>query len=176
MTKSRKLSAVVCLVFVALSAVAGCSGNGNVPGGVVQAQSSSTPAILSGWCSDLLPTMGAKNWLVGLGGLDTSPACSANGPFGVPMPSSGTLKNLRLVADPSGSLGSTATGVVTVFVNGNATPLTCTLTATVSAGPEPSCSDNVHTVNVAAGDLVAANFVWQSGLGFVFVRTALEKQ
>lgn len=153
----------ICLVLT------GCGGNGNVPGGVVQAQTASTPAILTGTCPSITTTNNSlnTNWLFPLGSMASD--CSLTGPDGIPMPSAGTLKNLRLVAN----VGATDSGTVTVFVNRTATPLACTASATGAA--QATCSDTTHQVSVAAGDQVAVQVVMLTG-GFGQPRVTLEKQ
>jgi hypothetical protein len=156
--------------FILISA--GCAGN--VPNSVVQAQTASTPAILVGSCPSLTTSnnTAGTNWLFPLGSMASD--CSLTGPQGMPMPSPGTLKNLRFLTN-LGS-GTTFSGTVTVFVNRAATPLACTATATLAAGvTDATCSDTAHQVNVAAGDEVAVQVVMQSG-AFSGPRMTLEKQ
>ncbi len=63
-------------------------------------------------------------------------------------PASCTLKGLYATVGPNAV--ATATETFTVWKNGAATGLTCSVSA-ASTSPQ-SCSDAVHTVAVAAGD------------------------
>jgi hypothetical protein len=65
---------------------------------------------------------------------------------GFPMPFSGTLKNLQVVAGTAGHTGTS--GVVTVFVGGSGSTITCMV------GTGTSCSDPAHSVQVSAGQTV----------------------
>src|SRR6266581_7346835 len=119
-----KVAARLSTLFLGISIfliACGCGG-GNTSGGVVQADTPSTPAILSASCRVVSNVPGNVNWLFPLGNID--PSCNSTGPIGLPAPSAGTLKNLRFAAflGPAG----TSTGIVTVFVNGTASPLACT--------------------------------------------------
>ncbi len=163
----RSLPFVLCITLALITA--GCGSNG-VPGGVVQAQSSTAPAILVGLCPTITPGNSSTNtnWLYPFG--SGASDCTRSGPEGVPMPSAGVLKNLRLLAE-----GGTATnsGIMTVFVNGTASALTCTPTP---AGPvQTTCSDTTHQVTVAAGDQIAIQLVVQTGQ-FGSIRATLEKE
>lgn len=172
MRVATRLSALVLCITVSL--VAGGCGGGNVPGAVVQAQTSSTPAILSASCPVLSNVAGTINWLFPLGNINADCVATGPNPAGMPMPSAGTLKNLRFVA----GLGAAATdtGIVTVFINGSATALACTASATLASGAtDATCSDTTHTISIAAGDQVAVQVVMQAGT-FGVVRATLEKQ
>ena len=63
----------------------------------------------------------------------------------MPFAYSGTVRNLiaKVGAAPSGS----NTLITTLFVNGSATALTCTIT-----GPGTTCSDATHQIAVSSGD------------------------
>lgn len=66
----------------------------------------------------------------------------------MPMPSAGTLLNLAA----TGSVGFSGTVVVTMFLNGSAAALTCTISTAVN--PNNQCTDTIHRVAVHRGDLV----------------------
>lgn len=173
-------TAFFCTLLLSASlGTTGCgSGNSPVEAQTTSSNSSSKPAILTGFCGTI-STPSATNWLFGLGNITNPADCSSSGntnPFGIPMPSPGTLSNLRVVAELQGAVGDSVTGVVTVYVNRVPTALTCTATAVVAAGGPPArCSDDGHAVVVGSADEVAAAITMQSG-NFAFVRAALEKQ
>lgn len=123
---------------------------------------STTPAILVGSCHGE-PDGGT--YLFGLGRI-TRTECVGNFPFvGLPMPSAGTLKNLRIVAD----IGSTNPDfTLTVVVNGSPTSLTCVL------GTNTTCANTTDTMNVGAGDMVGVLMDQTTG-GVTNLRVTLEK-
>ena len=81
---------------------------------------------------------------------------------GVPMPTAGTLSNLQ-ISIKDGPATITDVWTFTVCVNEDCLQsLSCTITGT--GGPPPMlCSDNVDTVNYAAGDRLTVQAV-PSGL------------
>lgn len=89
----------------------------------------------------------STNTYLVLGPPNCSPDSSPNSgaPFGVIMPSSGTLSNLH-AAYGGGGYGYNAS--FTVYVNGLSTSLTCT------ASGGGVCSDDSHDVDVDEGDVV----------------------
>src|ERR1700682_1171923 len=132
--------------------------------------------ILSGYCAE--SSFFGIVWLPGLGG-PYAPSCSTGFPFqGLPMGSDGTLRNMSVA-----SFGSVNGVVLTVYVNGAATSISCVLPDSpvpASSNPPPgsptnACSDLTHTVQVKAGDQVgigiSANAIGQ----FRFLRASLEK-
>jgi hypothetical protein len=74
---------------------------------------------------------------------------------GSPVPAAGTLSGFRarLTAGAAGNV------VFTLFVNGAATSVTCTVPAV-----QTTCADGAHTVALAAGDTVAVGVTNASGL------------
>lgn len=132
----------------------------------VHAQQTITPAILSGYCDAGGPPTSPDTFLVGLGGGAGCQSLIGTNNTGVPMPSAGTLQNLHL---------SSLRGVtVTVMVNGNSTAMTCTVSSTGSL--PGTCSDSTHTIQVAAGDLVAVQASSASSTQIQGVQVSLEKQ
>jgi hypothetical protein len=102
-------------------------------------------------------------------GASTATTCnvsSANGE-GIPMSSTGTLKNLFIKAHAAGFNASS--GVVSVLVNGVASTLTCTI------GTGSICNDATHTAAVNAGDLVLIQFTTQATETLAGVKATLEK-
>jgi hypothetical protein len=83
------------------------------------------------------------------------------------MPTGGTLQNLAVATNSS--LGIPIT--VTVYVDGNATTLTCTFSAN-------GCSDTSHTWMVNPGDtvVVVASTTGSVSTGTLTIRAAWEKQ
>ena len=95
--------------------------------------------------------------------------CLLNGTpqSGVPMPSAGTLQNLRVTGGDKSQGGEG--GVLTIYVNRKSTAITCTI------GSSGSCSDTLDAVSVNAGDVVGAT--WTPGAdGSMDMVVALEKQ
>ncbi len=82
------------------------------------------------------------------------------------MPSMGTLKNLQVLGLEQGD-------VVSVYVNGTAAQITCTLPT--GGGPGGTCSDTTHTAPVNAGDLVAVEASTASPSPN-YMQVALEKE
>jgi len=129
--------------------------------------------ILTGWCSvgsPNQPPTPSVGTFTNLGSTNTA-ACWNNDTLinggtndGVPMPSAGKLKNLRLIAiyNDTGSSPGTVSWPVTiqVFVNKTATALACSVTLTGSAGGSSgqavtfTCADSVDVLTIAAGDEV----------------------
>ena len=65
----------------------------------------------------------------------------------------GTLANLK-VFSTANVTGGSGKDVLTVYDNGSATALTCTI-----AGSAATCSDSTHSVTVAAGDVLTFQYV-----------------
>jgi len=149
------------LLFVVAAAMAGCGSMTST----VHAQQDTTPAILSGFCNSSNLTTA---YMMGLGAGDGCTSLTGSSNTGLPVPSAGTLQNLRVLTATQGA-------IVTVYVNGNPSPLTCTVAGT---GPAPGskCSDTSHTVSVSAGDLVTVQAVTTSAASIEFTQVSLEKQ
>ncbi len=172
---TRLLSSSLAVILLALiGAQLGCGGGGigsSTPP-VVQAQNTPpTPTIIYGACPfpASSPVGFGSIWLVGSDASRCTTAWSTPG-YGIPMPSGGTLKNLRVKTLAGADL------IATVWVNGNPSALTCTIPAS-GPGVTGSCSDVAHQITVIAGDDVALGIVPQSvgGLSSA-VRAAFEKQ
>ena len=134
-------------------------------GGSVQA-ANGTPAILAGYCQ-WASFMPSPHFMTGLGGnADCGPTQSSVLDSGLPMPSMGTLKNLQVLGLKQGD-------VVSVYVNGTATQITCTLPT--GGGPGGTCSDATHSAPVKAGDLVAVEANTTSATPN-YMQVALEKE
>lgn len=73
----------------------------------------------------------------------TSAACTVTSGTEMDVPTSCTMKNLRVRAAAAG--GSAGSGVITLYKDNSASTLTCTL------GTGTSCSDVTHTVAMTAG-------------------------
>lgn len=112
-----------------------------------------TPAIIVGGCDNLASGM----YVVPLGG--TNSICPITGVplHGVPMPSRGHVRNLRVTGDSGGNaLEGT---VITVYVNSAPTALSCTVDAT------GTCQDDVHVVGVRPGNELGATFAATGATG-----------
>lgn len=138
----------LCATLLAIMLLSGMLNLG-VPSGAQQVYSGS-PAILVGFCSGAAPTAPGVTSYFGLGQFLNN-NCEGAGPLGppsggVPMPSSGTLMNLQAAG------GAAAGDMVTVYVNGAATPVSCTLDMSLS------CSNTIDTLPVNAGDLVGVAY------------------
>ncbi len=176
MSKGSFLVAGLFVTSFALT-LTGCGGeSGRTTAPVVQAQNPppSIPAILSGTCDQVGPNnfqTAITFYLFGLGRVG-SPSCSGavtSPSFGLPMPSGGTLRNLRAHSRTGAASGSF---VVAVFVNESQTSVSCTL----SAGTNVGCSDSTHSVSILAGDIVRVGIILQPGDRLGDVRATLEKQ
>ena len=139
-----------------------------------EAATSPTPTILVGGCSDAPNSINTPYVVFGLGNPEYgSPTggdygCNVVGPplHGVPMPSAGTLQNLRVTG---GAIkGATPGSSATVYVNGTATALTCTVSTS------GTCADAIHKVTVKAGNEVAATY--SSGDGSMDMIMSFEKR
>jgi hypothetical protein len=97
--------------------------------------------------SGTIGTANATTYYLWPGGTSPTLANSTSKP-GVPVPATCTARNL-FVSAGAGPTG--AGGTVTLYHNGSAAALTCTL----PAGSNVSCSDTTHTVSFAAGALWA---------------------
>jgi hypothetical protein len=97
--------------------------------------------------SGTIGTANATTYYLWPGGTSPTLASSTNKP-GVPVPAGCTARNLYVSAG-AGPAG--AGGTVTLYHNGTAAALTCTL----SSGANVSCSDTTHTVSFGAGALWA---------------------
>jgi hypothetical protein len=136
-----------------------------------------TAAILSGFCGPSAPGLLGGTFtgvLLQLGSEDASQSgCSNNytpgNVLGLPITSAGTLQNLTVASNDNSSYPI----VVSVYVNGVAANIFCTIT-------NNACTDNVRTANVNAGDTVAvflsASSVPLIGLQPLSVHASLEKQ
>lgn len=119
----------------------------------------SNNAVLMFFCNNAFPATGTSTEDLTPGGVNTS-CGNTTAPTipvpGVPMPINGTLSHLQVIAGTAPA--SMFSVVVTVWVNGSASSLACTL----SSG-STSCN-NSNTVSVTAGQLVYVEAV-ASGLG-----------
>jgi hypothetical protein len=107
-----------------------------------------TRTILVGGCAALGGPGGT--FVVPLG--STNELCVQSGAplHGVPIPSHGNIRNLRV----TGGYGANAESgsVVTVYVNGSPTALSCTV------GTAGTCENQTDSIKVKAGDEVSATF------------------
>jgi hypothetical protein len=109
------------------------------------------PEILFGGCGSTQGNSpGVPYVIFPLGQMENNSCSGVTGPppHGVPMPSTGTLQNLRVTGGYSAGAGLGTT--VTIYVNSYPTALTCTINST------GKCSDTTHKVNVQPGAEVAA--------------------
>lgn len=113
------------------------------------------PTIIVAGCR----TTNIGMWVVPLGGAGVN--CPNNGVplHGVPMPYRGRMRNLRLTGDYAEN--ALEGSVITVYVNGSPTALSCTVDTS------GTCQDNAHTVGVRPGDELGATFTvnTQKGTG-----------
>jgi len=127
--------------------------------------SRSTPAILSGYCGGTATTGPGVFFLYGLGQVALSDCGGTSAQDGLPIPSQGKLRNLR-VAD-LGSGGET----LSILVNGIPSTLSCVVDLNTK-----TCSDTTHVVSVLAGDLVAVQVSLASSQYASQLRVTMEKQ
>ena len=133
---------------------------------------------MTGFCGPSIPSNGyTTGVLLGLGSQDpTNPSCfngyTASNVVGVPMPSSGTLKNLTVAALSTLSSGSIQ---IIVTVNSVETRMSCYLSVGPSMG---SCTDNFDTYQVQPGDRVAVQVTAFNAInpGSLSMQVSLEKQ
>jgi hypothetical protein len=129
-----------------------------------------TPSILVGGCGALDGGIRRVPYVVfGLGQYDDSNCGDRRGKpvTGIPMPSAGTLQNLHVTIESGVFVGGG--GVLTIYVNGESTDLSCTGDAS------GKCSDTTHTISVNAGDEVGATYTPGPGLN-LGITVSLEKQ
>jgi len=130
---------------------------------------SPTPAILFGSCSGVAnPNANLAPYGFGQIAATTCTQLFSDPSGTLPMPSAGTLKNLRVAASAGGISG--LSGVVTVIKNNVATAVTCTL------GTGTTCNDAVNTVAVVAGDRIGVTINTQPSETLANIRVTLEKQ
>jgi len=159
----RKLAsaAIVCAVLFGVGLgimLSACGGSAHA--------ANATPAILTGYCQWASSTP-SPHFLTDLGGnSDCGPTQSSVIDSGLPMPSMGTLQKLEVLGLKQGD-------VVSVYVNGTATQITCTLPT--GGGPGGTCSDATHSAPVKAGDLVAVEASTTSP-ALNYMQVALEKE
>jgi hypothetical protein len=155
-----KFAVLFLLILVVI--MSGCGGSMQ---GTVHAQANATPAILSAHCTSSNSSIA---YMAGLGGDESCNSLTGSSNTGLPIPSAGTLQNLRVFA-PQGGM------VVTVFINGTASATTCTVSGSSFAFGN-NCSDTTHTTAVSAGDLVSIQ-ASKSGVSSIeFMQVSLEKQ
>jgi hypothetical protein len=93
---------------------------------------------------------------------------------GIAMPSACTFNSLSVNAHSV--TGGAYTVTVTLFQNGVATPLACTTPVNSGAGTNSKCSDTLHPVVVAPGDVVTLQYAQNSGTPIAQVSTGLRCQ
>jgi hypothetical protein len=138
------IAGVAVFAFLAVaSQKATTPGTLNVPG-----------AIFYGTCAGSETTAGQPAIVYQLGQFASDGCSGAPGTptSGIPLPNSGTLVNLHVVDDATNQ-GS----VITIYVNGNATRLTCT------ENTSGRCMNTNALIQVKAGDQVAATYTSPTG-------------
>lgn len=104
---------------------------------LVVADVPSTAAFVS-FCASAVGTAAATTYVLAPYAQTTS-TCNATTVTEMPMPHVGTAKNLFVIASTAGK--DATSGIVTLYANGSATALTCTL------GTGLTCSDVTHTAS-----------------------------
>lgn len=141
---------VLSLLTTLIVVVSGCAGPDRV-----QAQSSVINSMIFGYSSVGPNTNGGPTTAF----LETRIGDPVNTDFSsVPMPSHATLGHLHFVTNVN-TLNSAA-GVVSVYVNGVPSAVTCNVNPSVM-----TCSDTTHTVMVNEGDLVTIGVTIPAGSG-----------
>jgi len=124
--------------------------------------------LLSGHCIGTASSAATD----GLTGLDPGLALACSTVFapstagGTSIPRAGVLKGLSITSTAVGVNGSD--GVATIYKNGSATSITCTV------GTGTSCSDTTHTVAVVAGDIVSIAIATQTSTTLANLVATLE--
>src|SRR5215471_10153219 len=126
-----------------------------------------TPTIFTGMCIDASRQVGMPFAVWPFGAEDPGCASVTLPVQGVPMPSAGILQNLHVTG--GGFAGPGEGSTVTIYVNGSATPLTCTVDVS------GKCADKTHRVSVSAADEVSATFVSATNQGTEMIM-AFEKR
>ena len=110
------------------------------------------PTVISGAVTFVDPT--ETSGFIGVGGEANLVGTAADAASEIP--AAGTFSGFRgHLTTPAGDIPVT----FTLFVNGSATGVTCSITVAAS-----SCVDNTHTAAVSAGDVVAVQVVKPGGL------------
>lgn len=84
--------------------------------------------------------------------------------------SSGTIYGLQVFSSAN-VVGGTGKDVATLYKNGSATAITCTIAASAK-----TCSDTTHSVSVAPGDQIAFQFVTATSDTAANITMSVEKQ
>lgn len=116
-----------------------------VTGVLPAANGGSGGAVLTGWCNGTVGTANATVYILSpYATVNTGNPCTVTSvAVEMPMPMACTAKNLRAISGTGG--GAAGSGVVTAYVGGSTSILTCTM------GTGTSCSDVTHSVAITAG-------------------------
>lgn len=96
-------------------------------------------------------------------------ACTGVNGVETPVPFGGTLKNLYVKVGVTGVNASS--GATTVFVNGSATSITCTIGNTLT-----TCNDPTRTATIAAGSTLSIRVTTQASETLANMRVGLQLQ
>jgi hypothetical protein len=151
----------------------GNAGSAGQPGPAGPQGPAGPPAILSGFCGTTTPGLSGPTTgvLLQLGSENVNAGCfngdTASAVVGLPTPSAGTLANLTVASNLNGAYPI----AVSVWVNGAITNIGCTITMN-------TCTDNLHTAAVNAGETIAVQLAGQPPLlgGTLSIHASLEKQ
>lgn len=112
--------------------------------------------LLSGHCTGTVGSAATD----GVSGVDPTAVLACSTAFapttaaGTSIPRAGVIKALSATSTAAGA--NSSSGVVTLYKNGSASALTCTI------GTGTSCVDSTHTVAVVAGDVVTIGYTTQT--------------
>ena len=142
---SRGTFFALLLLTAMITAVSGCGGSDKVHAQSPSAITTPISAMIYGYSS-----IGPGTGSISTAFLQERVGDPANQDFSsMPMPSNAVLGHLHFI---SSSTLTSATAVVSVYVNGIPSAVTCNIGPGVAA--PVTCSDTTHTVMVNEGDLV----------------------
>jgi hypothetical protein len=138
---------------------------GNLPAGSTGVNVTGNAQQYAGFCTGTASSSATLS-IPPFGTANASSCSSTTTANELPMSWSGTLRNLQVKAGSAGRLSTS--GVVTLYKNGVATGITCTI------GTGTICSDVTHTSTVNVGDTVGIRMTTQSTETLANVRVTFE--
>jgi hypothetical protein len=144
---------------------AGLVPTANLPAGSTGVNVTGNAQQYTGFCTGTTASSATLS-IPPFGTANASSCSSTTNTNELPMSWSGTLRNLQVKAGTAGRLSTS--GVVTLYKNGVATGITCTL------GTGTICSDVTHTSAVNVGDTVGVRITTQSTETLANVRVTFE--
>ena len=135
----------VLSVFGMTGVVANLSGAVTTSGSSVTSMGEIIVPVAAGYCQGTIGTANATTYILApFVNVANSNACTGTAAMEFPVPAPCIAKDLYVVATAAGAVAGS--GVVTLYKNGSATTLTCTL------GTGTTCNDTTHLPTFVAGD------------------------